>query len=177
MSFLPQGFEYFADAGKFMVLPDGRIAYHTERRSWVEVFLHGLPLDDYLYSQSIKPNPFQFEWKVYKKRKSKKKESLNDGGKCDLCKEEMKTVIFRKTRNHGKVAICQQCYDNIDYIDSLQLCWECHTYKECELVKQIWDLGVQVVMCHECIHYESCPGCGLLSGGGDLCFYCRCELW
>ena len=178
MSLLPQGFEYFADAGKFMVLPDGRIAYRTERRTWAEIFLHSLPLDDHLYSQCVKPRPcYKFDWKVRKKSKTKKKECLTDGDKCDLCKKVMKTVIFRATSEYGKVIICQACSNILSYIESLETCLCCGRLQDCEPIVKSWHTGTSFPMCHDCINLETCQGCGVWSGG-DLCDGCRMDdMW
>jgi hypothetical protein len=175
MSLLPQGFEYFADAGKFMVLPDGRMAYRTDQRTWVDVLLHSLPLDDYLLSQCVKPNPCQFEWKVYKKRESSEKEGLNDGNKCHMCKDEMKTVIFRTTRKQGKIAICQVCSNDFSRTESLEMCSCCGELQECKPIVESWCTGKTVPMCCDCSRVECCQSCGVWSDG--LCSGCRSDGW
>lgn len=42
----------FLEENKFMRLPDGRIAFFTEKKTWRDVLKHGLLLDDYFDRQT-----------------------------------------------------------------------------------------------------------------------------
>ncbi len=89
-----------------MELPDGRLAFRTNQKTWRDVFIHKLPLDDYFYHQSHKPN-ISFHFKNIS-RPVRKKEGLNDEDRCDQCKEPFDTITFQ-TKNGCKEAVCSTC--------------------------------------------------------------------
>jgi hypothetical protein len=98
---------HFSDGNMFMTLPDGRVAYSTNQKTWLDVFMHKLPLDDYFYYQSHKPN-ISFNFKNISRPMRKKKEGLNDEDRCDQCKEPFDTITFQ-TKNTRKEAVCSSC--------------------------------------------------------------------
>ena len=98
---------HFSDGNMFMELPDGRLAYSTNQKTWLEVFLHKLPLDDYFYHQSHKPN-ISVKFKNISPRPMRKKEGLNDEDRCDQCKEPFDTITFQ-TNNTSKESVCSSC--------------------------------------------------------------------
>jgi hypothetical protein len=57
----------FLEENKFMRLPDGRIAFFTEKKTWRDVLKNGLPLDEYLDRQTFTPK-ISFEFKTPKRR-------------------------------------------------------------------------------------------------------------
>jgi ribosomal protein L34E len=93
---------------KFMRLPDGRIAFFTEKKTWSEVLMNGLPLDEYLQRQTYIPK-ISFEFKTPTRRQRKHKESLNDEERCDRCNEPLDTMTF-VTRQGRKKVFCTECF-------------------------------------------------------------------
>jgi hypothetical protein len=98
----------FADTKSFMELPDGRIAYCTQKRTWCEVFLHGLALDDYFHSQTHKPN-ICCDFKYIPSRPRRERECLNDEDRCDLCKDPFDSIGFFSYSDGKKDALCSVC--------------------------------------------------------------------
>jgi hypothetical protein len=93
---------------KFMRLPDGRIAFFTEKKTWSEVLMNGLPLDEYLQRQTYIPK-ISFEFKTPTRRQRKHKEGLNDEERCDRCNEPLDTMTF-VTRQGRKKVFCTECF-------------------------------------------------------------------
>uniref|UniRef100_A0A6C0H2X5 Uncharacterized protein n=1 Tax=viral metagenome TaxID=1070528 RepID=A0A6C0H2X5_9ZZZZ len=103
----------FADTKSFMELPDGRIAYCTQKRTWSEVLLHGLALDDYFYHQTHKPN-ICCDFKYIPSRQRRERESLNDEDRCDCCNDPFDSISFFSIsffpyRDCKKLALCSSC--------------------------------------------------------------------
>ena len=107
MSLSPSGFEYFKDGAQFMELPDGRPA---EKRTWAEVFMHGLPIDGHhQLSESTRTKPLP-------KRKRKEKEGLNDEKcRCECCGDVVSVNCGLVRTSWGAnarfVSMCGQCYE------------------------------------------------------------------
>jgi len=98
----------FLEENKFMRLPDGRIAFSTEKKTWCDVLKHGLPLDDYFYHQTYTPT-ISFNSKTPTRRQRKHKEGLNDEDRCDMCHEPLDTMTF-VTRQGRKKVFCSECF-------------------------------------------------------------------
>jgi len=114
------GNRIFLDDDNFMRLPDGRIAFFTEKKNWCEVLKHGLPLDDYLYYQTHCPK-LSFGYKTSTRRQRKHKEGLNDEERCDMCRNPLDTMTF-VTRQGQKKVYCSECsheYDNNNILDDI----------------------------------------------------------
>jgi len=102
----------FSDGNSFMELPDGRVAYCTERKTWLDVFLYGLPLDDCLYYQSHRPN-ISFDFKHVRSRPKREKEGLNEEDRCDYCNKPFDSITFRSKKDGSKHALCSDCVRTI----------------------------------------------------------------
>ena len=102
----------FSDGNSFMELPDGRVAYCTKGRTWLDVFLHKLPLDDCLYYQSHAPN-ISFDFKYVPPRPRRKNEGLNDEDRCDYCNTSFDSITFRSKKDGSKHALCSDCAKKI----------------------------------------------------------------
>ena len=100
----------FLEENKFMRLPDGRIAFFTEKKTWRDVLKNELPLDEYLDRQTFTPK-ISFEFKTPKRRQRKNKEDLNDEDKCDMCCNPLDTMTF-VTRRGRKQVFCSICTQN-----------------------------------------------------------------
>lgn len=98
----------FSDGNSFMELPDGRVAYCTKKRTWCEVLLHGLPLDDYFYYQTHRPN-ISFDFKYIPSRPRREREELNDEDRCDSCKNPFDSITFKSKKDGSKDALCSEC--------------------------------------------------------------------
>ena len=99
--------EHFQEKDSFMV-KNGRMAYKTQKRTWLEVFKNGLYLDDVFFYQTHLPL-VQFDFKPTSSyRYKKEKEGLNDEDRCDQCKEPFDTITFQ-TKNNTKEAVCSSC--------------------------------------------------------------------
>ena len=118
---------HFLDGNMFMTLPDGSLVYNTKQRTWQEVFMHKLPVDDCLYYQSHRPN-ISFHFKNIASRPIKKKEGLNDEDRCDYCKETFDSITFRSKKDGSKYALCSVCDKMInrmrDSSSELRVCYE-----------------------------------------------------
>ena len=97
----------FLEENKFMRLPDGRIAFFTEKKTWRDVLKHGLLLDDYFDRQTYTPK-ISFEFKTSTRRQRKHKEGLNDEDRCDMCHYPLDTMTF-VTRQGRKKVYCSEC--------------------------------------------------------------------
>jgi len=100
----------FLEENKFMRLPDGRIAFFTEKKTWRDVLKNGLPLDEYLDRQTFIPK-ISFEYKTSTRRQRKNKEDLNDKDRCDMCCNPLDTMTF-VTRTGRKQVFCSICAQN-----------------------------------------------------------------
>lgn len=98
----------FKDSKSFMIKEDGRLAYCTPRSTWLEVFKHGLYLDDCLFFETHSPT-ISFDFKPPFHRCKKEKEGLNDEDRCDSCKEPFDTITFQRKNEHSKEALCSSC--------------------------------------------------------------------
>lgn len=92
---------------KFMRLPDGRIGFCTEKKTWCDVLMYGLSLDDYLYCQTYTPK-ISVKSKTFTKRQRNHKEGLNDEVRCDYCRDPLDTMTF-VTRRGRKQVFCSKC--------------------------------------------------------------------
>ena len=99
---------HFSDGNMFMELPDGRLAYSTNQKTWLDVFLHKLPIDDCLYYQSHRPN-ISFNFKNIPSRPIREKEGLNNEDRCDYCKAPFDSISFRSKKDGSKYALCSVC--------------------------------------------------------------------
>ena len=99
--------EHFQEKDSFMV-KNGRVAYKTQKRTWLEVFKNGLYLDDVFFYQTHLPL-VQFDFKPTSYRYKKEKEGLNDEDRCDQCKEPFDTITFQTKNNTSKEAVCSSC--------------------------------------------------------------------
>ena len=102
----------FSDGSSFMELADGRVAYCTEQKTWKQVFLHGLPLNDCLYYQSHRPN-ISFYFKHVPSRPKREKEGLNDEDRCEYCNLPFDSITFRSKKDGSKYALCSECVRTI----------------------------------------------------------------
>jgi hypothetical protein len=100
----------FLEENKFMRLPDGRIAFFTEKKTWRDVLKNELPLDEYLDRQTFTPK-ISFEFKTPKRRQRKNKEDLNDEDRCDMCCNPLDTMTFVTLRGRKQV-FCSICTQN-----------------------------------------------------------------
>ena len=98
--------EHFGDGSSFMI-KNGRVAYQTKKSTWLEVFMNGLFLDDFLFYQTNLPS-IRFDFKPTSYRCKKEKEGLNDEDRCDQCKQPFDTITFQ-TKNNTKEAVCSSC--------------------------------------------------------------------
>ena len=98
----------FKDSKSFMIKEDGRVAYCTPKNTWLEVFKHGLYLDDCLFFQTHSPT-ISFDFKPPYHRCKKEKEGLNDEDRCESCKEPFDTITFQRKNEHAKEAVCSSC--------------------------------------------------------------------
>jgi hypothetical protein len=146
-----------------MMLSDGRIAYHTDCSTWVDVYLHGMALDDRLYSMTVKPQLPLLKWSTRVNRKRKRKEGINDGNKCEQCREEMGVCTIKTTRNGTRSILCEDCL----YQDILDVCFCCGDLAECSVINPD-----STKMCRTCQAMECCACCGYWSGS-SICHYCR----
>uniref|UniRef100_A0A6C0H3D1 Uncharacterized protein n=1 Tax=viral metagenome TaxID=1070528 RepID=A0A6C0H3D1_9ZZZZ len=98
----------FSDGDSFMELPDGRIAYCTQKRTWCEVLRHGLALDDCFYYQTHSPN-ISFDFKYIPSRPRREREELNDEDRCDSCNNPFDSITFKSKKDGSKDALCSDC--------------------------------------------------------------------
>ena len=98
----------FKDSESFMIKEDGRVAYCTPRSTWLDVFKHGLYLDDCLFFQTHSPT-ITFDFKPPLHRCKKEKEGLNDEDRCESCKEPFDTITFQRKNEYCKEAVCSSC--------------------------------------------------------------------
>ena len=98
----------FKDSESFMIKEDGRVAYCTPRSTWLDVFKHGLYLDDCLFFQTHSPT-ISFDFKPPLRRCKKEKEGLNDEDRCESCKEPFDTITFQRKNEYSKEAVCSSC--------------------------------------------------------------------
>ena len=98
----------FKDSESFMIKEDGRVAYCTPKNTWLEVFKHGLYLDDCLFFQTHSPT-ISFDFKPPLHRCKKEKEGLNDEDRCESCKEPFDTITFQRKNEYCKEAVCSSC--------------------------------------------------------------------
>lgn len=98
----------FKDSISFMIKEDGRVAYCTPRSTWLDVFKHGLYLDDCLFFQTHSPT-ISFDFKPPLHRCKKEKEGLNDEDRCESCKEPFDTITFQRKNEYCKEAVCSSC--------------------------------------------------------------------
>ena len=166
------GYKNFNDSSKFMELEDGRIAYKTNRKTWSDIVLHGLSLDDYFYAQNIKPT-VHIPYEPLPKKQKKKKEGLNDGNKCDFCKEEMDTVYFC----YGEILCTKCCYNKKEHIKN-SVCDCCGNFTSGGVMIKVrisWEYNEDSNfrnLCGPCYFMECCRLCGSWSGD-SLCEACR----
>ena len=97
----------FKDTKSFMI-KNGRVAYSTPRRTWLEVFKHGLYLDDCLFFETHSPM-ISFDFKPPLRRCKKEKEGLNDEDRCESCKQPFDTITFQRKNEYCKEAVCSSC--------------------------------------------------------------------
>jgi len=91
------------------MIKNGRVAYQTKKRTWSEVLMNGLFLDDFLFYQTYTPPSIRFDFKPSSSyRCMKEKEGLNDEDRCESCKEPFDTITFQ-TKNNCKEAVCSSC--------------------------------------------------------------------
>jgi hypothetical protein len=84
----------FHDRSSFMI-KNGRIAYQTLQKTWLEKLKHGLYLDDVLDSQLHLPS-IRYDFKPYPSRSKKKKTDVKDAKILLTQLLFKKTVIIRK---------------------------------------------------------------------------------
>ena len=108
----------FKDSESFMIKEDGRVAYCTPRSTWLDVFKHGLYLDDCLFFQTHSPT-ISFDFKPPLRRCKKEKEGLNDEDRCESCKEPFDTITFQRKNEYSKEAVCSSCayYTSVDRLE------------------------------------------------------------
>lgn len=108
----------FKDSSSFMIKEDGRVAYCTPRSTWLDVFKHGLYLDDCLFFQTHSPT-ISFDFKPSLRRCKKEKEGLNDEDRCESCKEPFDTITFQRKNEYCKEAVCSSCayYSRVDRLE------------------------------------------------------------
>lgn len=99
--------EHFRDKSSFMI-KNGRVAYQTEKRTWLEVFKNDLFLDDVFFYQTHLPY-IRFDFKPSSYRCKKEKEGLNDEDRCESCKEPFDTITFQTKNDSCKEAVCSSC--------------------------------------------------------------------
>ena len=98
----------FKDSDLFMTKEDGRIAFCTARKTWLDIAKHGLPLDDYFFFQTHSPT-ISFDFKPTFHRCKKEKEGLNDEDICESCKKPFDTITFQRKNKDCKEAVCSSC--------------------------------------------------------------------
>lgn len=165
----PNFFEYF-DESQFMFLPDGRVAYATDRSTWANVFLHGIPINEHLETQHTVNIP---KW-IKPKKSQKTNEELNNGNKCDDCHNKTEDVIFVTTYDGKRKIVCDQCVPSIQQSMSGKDCVCCYLSRNCIAVRTDWsDKATFVPMCQDCYIVECCGSCHVWSGCSSLCKGCR----
>ena len=97
----------FKDSKSFMIIND-RFAFCTQKKTWVDVFKHGLFLDDYFFFQTHRPT-ISFDFKTTSYRCKKEKEGLNDEDRCESCKQPFDTITFQRKNKDCKEAVCSTC--------------------------------------------------------------------
>jgi hypothetical protein len=98
----------FKDSKSFMIKEDGRIAFCTQRETWLDIVKHGLPLDDYFFFQTHSPT-ISFDFKPRFFRYKKEKEGLNDEDRCESCNQPFDTITFQRKNKDCKEAVCSSC--------------------------------------------------------------------
>ena len=150
----------FNDGYKYKFLQDGTIAFKTDKSSQKNVLLNNLKLDDYFYSQNIKPtpliNPVFKNTKIHKTVHNKQiKYRFRLNRKKN--KKRLQKIIYNGLYEHQK---------DYEYIT-----W-CNT--KCDMCSKYAKLN-HYYFCKECEENEIfhiCPSCHVYNGTGDICLFC-----
>jgi hypothetical protein len=98
----------FSDGENFMMLPNGRLAYKSEEKSYLGVLKNKLPFEDCLYFENYQPI-ISVECNRPKKRARKENIEFNEGDRCEMCNRRVNTLIFRSDNEGNKTAVCPEC--------------------------------------------------------------------
>jgi hypothetical protein len=123
------GIPKFSDGELFTIGPDVYIEYKLPTKSWRDVCLNGVRLDDVMYFRSHPPSLrslLRFNEKRVPRRPYKKKEGLNDCENCESCGNPIDpfvtSIVFFRQSNGLKRATCLDCRD--EYLWSEDNCSE-----------------------------------------------------